>query len=46
MERIDGLRAVHAGTLETARITEALTPLMISINMRHKTHAGIKITGL
>ena len=29
-----------------ARITEALTPLLISINVRHKTHAGIKITGL
>jgi len=23
-----------------------LTPLLISINIRHKTHAGIKITGL
>ncbi len=46
VERIDGLRAVHAGSLETARITEALTPLLISINVRHKTHAGIKITGL
>ena len=46
VERIDGLRAVHAGSLEMARITEALTPLLISINVRHKTHAGIKITGL
>jgi NADPH-dependent F420 reductase len=46
VERIEGLRAVHAGSLEMARITEALTPLLISINVRHKTHAGIKITGL
>jgi NADPH-dependent F420 reductase len=44
--RIDGLRAVHAGSLEMARIAESLTPLLISINVRHKTHAGIKITGL
>jgi hypothetical protein len=29
-----------------ARIVEALTPLLISINVRHKTHAGIRITGL
>jgi hypothetical protein len=29
-----------------ARITEQLTALLISINVRHKTHAGIKITGL
>ena len=46
VERIDGLRGVDAGRLEMARITESLTPLLISINVRHKTHAGIKITGL
>jgi NADPH-dependent F420 reductase len=46
IERIDGLRAVDAGRLEMARITESLTALLISINARHKTHAGIKITGL
>jgi 8-hydroxy-5-deazaflavin:NADPH oxidoreductase len=46
VERIDGLRAVHAGALEMARIAESLTPLLISINVRNKTHAGIKITGL
>jgi NADPH-dependent F420 reductase len=44
--QIDGLRGVHAGTLEMARIAESLTALLISINARHKTHAGIKITGL
>jgi NADPH-dependent F420 reductase len=46
VERIDGLRGVHAGSLEMARIAESLTPLLISINVRNKTHAGIKITGL
>ena len=46
IDRIDGLRAVHAGALEIARIAESLTALLISINVRHKTHAGIKITGL
>ena len=46
IERIEGLRAVDAGRLEMARITESLTALLISINARHKTHAGIKITGL
>jgi NADPH-dependent F420 reductase len=44
--RIEGLRAVDAGRLEMARIAESLTALLISINVRHKTHAGIKITGL
>lgn len=46
IERIDGLRAVNAGSLETARIVEQLTPMLISINARYKTHAGIRITGL
>jgi len=46
IERIDGLRAVNAGPLETARLTEQLTPLLISINVRYKTHAGLKLAGL
>jgi hypothetical protein len=43
---IPGLRAVDCGPLELARIVEQFTPLIISINVRHKTRAGIKITGL
>jgi NADPH-dependent F420 reductase len=43
---IAGLRPVDAGRLEAARLIEGLTPLLISINIRHKTHAGIKLTGL
>ena len=46
VDLIDGLRGVHAGSLEMARIAEALTPLLISINVRHKAHAGIRITGI
>jgi NADPH-dependent F420 reductase len=46
IELIDGLRAVNAGALETARITEQLTALLISINVRYKTHAGVRITGI
>ena len=45
-DRIDGLRCIDAGRLEMARIAESLTALLISINVRHKTHAGIKITGV
>jgi len=44
--RIAGLRCVDAGRLEMARITESLTALLISVNMRHKAHAGIRLTGL
>jgi NADPH-dependent F420 reductase len=46
IQLIDGLRAVDAGRLEAARIVESLTPLLIGINSRYKTHAGIRITGL
>ena len=44
--RIPGLRPVDCGRLETARLVEGLAPLLISVNTRHKTHAGVKLTGL
>jgi 8-hydroxy-5-deazaflavin:NADPH oxidoreductase len=46
VERVDGLRAVNCGPLEMARIVEQLTPLLISINVRNKVRAGIRVTGL
>lgn len=46
VNRIEGLRAVDCGPLEMARIIEQLTPLLISINVRNKVRAGIRITGL
>jgi hypothetical protein len=46
IEKIDGLRAVNAGALEMARIVEQLTPMLISVNTRYKTHAGLRITNL
>jgi 8-hydroxy-5-deazaflavin:NADPH oxidoreductase len=46
ISRIEGLRPVNAGALETSRIVEQLTPLLISINIRYKTHSGIRFTGL
>jgi hypothetical protein len=44
--RIAGLRPVDCGRLEIARYMEQLTPLIISINIRHKVRAGIRVTGL
>jgi 8-hydroxy-5-deazaflavin:NADPH oxidoreductase len=47
IRRIPGLRPVDCGDLERARILEQITPLLISINARHKIkHSGIRITGL
>jgi NADPH-dependent F420 reductase len=44
--RVDGLRPVNAGRLEASKLIEGLTPLLIGINSRYKTHAGVRITGL
>ena len=44
--RIPGLRPVNAGRLETARMIEGITPLLISVNARYKTTAGVKLAGL
>jgi 8-hydroxy-5-deazaflavin:NADPH oxidoreductase len=46
VDRIDGLRGVDCGRLEQARIVESMTALLIGINIRHKTHAGVRITRL
>jgi NADPH-dependent F420 reductase len=46
LERIDGLRVVDAGSLEMSRLLEGLTPVLIGINIRHKSHAGIQVTHL
>jgi 8-hydroxy-5-deazaflavin:NADPH oxidoreductase len=46
IERIDGLRCVDCGPLDNSRTTESLTALLIGINARYKTHAGIRITGI
>jgi 8-hydroxy-5-deazaflavin:NADPH oxidoreductase len=44
--RIPGVRAVDGGKLENARILEQITALLIGLNIRHKGHSGIRITGL
>ncbi len=44
--KIPGVRAIDGGRLENARILEQITALLIGLNIRHKGHAGIRITGL
>jgi NADPH-dependent F420 reductase len=46
LELIPGLRCVDGGRLEMARIAESLSALLIGINARYKTRAGIRVTGL
>jgi 8-hydroxy-5-deazaflavin:NADPH oxidoreductase len=44
--KIAGVRALDGGKLENARILEQITALLIGMNIRHKGHGGIRITGL
>ena len=44
--KIPGVRAIDGGKLENSRIVEQITALLIGMNIRHKGHAGIRITGL
>ncbi|MFF4405729.1 NADPH-dependent F420 reductase [Streptomyces sp. NPDC001404] len=42
--RIPGMRGVFAGRLRNAHQVEALVANLISVNRRHKAHAGLRIT--
>lgn len=44
--KIPNLRPVDAGALYNARYVEQITPLLVNINRIHRTHAGIRITGV
>jgi 8-hydroxy-5-deazaflavin:NADPH oxidoreductase len=44
--KIPGVRALDGGKLENARIVEQITALLVGLNIRHKGHGGIRITGL
>jgi NADPH-dependent F420 reductase len=44
--KIPGVRAIDGGKLENARIVEQITALLIGLNIRHKGHAGVRVTGL
>ena len=44
--KIPRVRAIDGGKLENSRIVEQITALLIGLNIRHKGHGGIRITGL
>ena len=44
--KIPRIRAIDGGKLENARIIEQITALLIGLNIRHKGHGGVRITGL
>jgi len=46
VDRLPGLRGVDAGGLASALAIEALTPVLLEVNRRYKTHAAVRLTGL
>ena len=45
VDRIEGLRGVDAGSLAQAAPIEAFTAVLITVNIRHKVHAAVQLTG-
>jgi len=45
-EAVSGKKGIDVGPLRMARYIEPLTAMIISINKKHKAHAGIQISGL
>jgi NADPH-dependent F420 reductase len=46
VEAIPGCRYIDGGVLANSRTVEAITAFLIGINLRYKTHAGLRITGI
>jgi NADPH-dependent F420 reductase len=44
--RIDGLRPVDAGSLAQAAALESFTAVLTTVNIRHRVHASVRLTGL
>ena len=45
-EQIEGIRAIDGGALAASRHIEGITALLIGINKRYKTAAGVRIVGV
>lgn len=47
IDKIPGVKCIDCGPLERARIVEKITPLLIGLNIKYKSHyGGLRITGL
>jgi NADPH-dependent F420 reductase len=45
-DAVPGMRGIYAGRLRNAHQVEALTANLISVNRRHKAHAGVRVTDI
>ena len=47
INKIPGIQCIDCGILEKARIIEKITPLLIGLNIKYKSHyGGLRITGI
>jgi hypothetical protein len=46
IERMKGLRPLDAGSLSQAAAIEAFTAVCISLNIRHKVHSTLRMSGI
>ncbi|HYA68452.1 MAG TPA: NADPH-dependent F420 reductase [Acidimicrobiales bacterium] len=44
--RIEGLRAVRAGSLASAAAVEAFTAVLVTVNLHYKAHTSLRLAGL
>ena len=46
VDRMPGCRGIDAGTLSAAAAIEAFTAVLVGVNIRQRSHASIRLTGL
>ena len=47
IDKIPGIKTIDCGILEKSRIIEKITPLLIGLNIKYKSHyGGLRITGI
>ena len=47
IDKIPGVKTIDCGILEKARVIEKITPLLIGLNIKYKSHyGGLRITGI
>jgi hypothetical protein len=45
VDTIEGLRGIDAGSMTQASAIEAFTAVLITVNIRHKVHAAVQLSG-
>ena len=47
INKLPGVKAIDTGILEKSRIIEKITPLLIGLNIKYRSHyGGLRITGI